>query len=152
MKLDQKPSADARSCISRATAISGRPSGTSFSLPVFSAGGISSNRSSMFDAPMAPSMAETSSSVWGMKGMLEPCYPQMTLRAFRRLKSMGFGLDQLLVGRGVEQFGDVGRVGRLHLEHPGGVGVLVHRLGAGLDVAVGGDHFAGDRGIDVGRG
>src|SRR5512143_1431439 len=96
----------------------------------------------MLWSPMAPSIAETSSSVWGMKGRLEPCYPRAGLADG---KSMGFGLEQLLVGRGVEQFADVGGIGRFDLEHPGGVRVLVHRFGARLDVAVGGDDFAGDR-------
>ena len=65
---------------------------------------------------------------------------------------MRFRLDQFLVRRGVEQLVELGGVGRLEPEHPRGVGVAVHRVGAGFDLAVGGDDFARHRGVDVGRG
>ena len=65
--------ADARSFISRVTSISLRPSGRASSLPAaFRCAGISSNRSSMLSAPMASSMARTSSGVWGIYGIGVP--------------------------------------------------------------------------------
>src|SRR3546814_19459345 len=61
-------------------------------------------------------------------------------------------LEKILVRRGIEQAVDIGGVGRLHLPHPTlVVGVVVEDLGAVAKLGVVGDHFAGDRRIEIGR-
>src|SRR3954467_9997903 len=61
-----------------------------------------------------------------------------------------FGRD-LLVGGGVQQLVEVGGIRGLYAEHPCGERVLVHLLGRGRQVRVGGDDLAGDGRVDVAR-
>src|SRR5574343_1286498 len=77
------------------------------------------------------------------------CYGRPEILA--KIESSG-GVGDGLVGGGVEQGVDIGGVVRLHLEQPGGVGVLVDRF---RRVGGGRVHFgdgAADRGVDVSRG
>jgi hypothetical protein len=63
----------ARTDKAEVTAVSFRPlipGGTCFRPALISDGGISSNRSSIVFAPMLASIAEISSSVWGINGMV----------------------------------------------------------------------------------
>jgi hypothetical protein len=70
MKLSSRPSAAARSSISRPTSISeARPNPPSFAR---NSAGISSNSASVVGAPIASSMSRTSSAVCGMKGIVHP--------------------------------------------------------------------------------
>src|SRR4051812_17572066 len=61
-----------------------------------------------------------------------------------------FGRD-LLVGGGGQQLVEVGGIRGLYAEHPCGERVLVHLLGRGRQVRVGGDDLAGDGRVDVAR-
>src|SRR6185503_13304223 len=135
MKLSAMPSFCARSCIRREISISGRPSGTSVSLPQRSSAGISSNRSSIFLAPMAASMSRMSASVCGTKGI-----------GFSfEWGSVRLG-DDLLVALGVEHLVELGGVARLEPEHPAlAVRILVQRLGRPRERGIALDHFAADR-------
>ena len=56
------------------------------------------------------------------------------------------------VGGSVEQAVDIGGVGWLELEQPGGVGVLIDQLRRGRNGGIDFDHRAGDRRVDVGGG
>src|SRR5438128_10737252 len=62
-----------------------------------------------------------------------------------------FGRD-LLVRGGVQQLVEVRGIRGLDAEHPCGERVLVHLLGRGRQVGVGGDDLARDRRVDVARG
>src|SRR5258708_31352772 len=82
-------------------------------------------------APWSSRSASVASRWMGVSGMAGP-------------SGSGFG-----VGVGVEELIDVGGVGRLDAEDPGGVRVLVHALRRATEIGVGADDLAVDRRIDI---
>src|SRR6187549_1692902 len=153
MKFSGAPSCAARADINRPICISLSASGMPASDSMRRFFGISSNRSSIFFAPMASSICSTSSGVWGMNGMSalrgqvglvfggaeQALWRAIWLHARDPATAVGFGIDELGLAaeRGValDDRARDGRVhvgGRLHgLHHGEGVTGLQRLAGLG---------------------
>src|SRR5690349_340370 len=133
MKLSGSPSCAARAVISRPICISLSASGMPASDSMRRFFGISSNRSSIFFAPMAASICSTSSGVWGMNGM----------SALRGQVGLVFGGAQQALRRAI----------RFQAGNPAtAIGFGIDELGLTAERAVALDDGARDRRVHVGGG
>src|SRR2546430_1233453 len=145
-------SAIARSAASASPSVRGAP------IPMaprrrIAAGTTASIRAPREAKPSVPSISACSASSGPMwRRAKAPWSSRSASVASRRMGVSGMAGSSgrgFRVGVGVEELVDIGGIGRLDAEDPGGVCVLVHALRRAAEIGVGADDLAGDRRIDV---
>src|SRR6185436_10716340 len=125
------------------------------------AGGTTASISAAREAnPSVASIAASSSASGPMWRGWKPAWSSSSARDSFAAEAAGMsGMEiprlfggGLLVGGGVQELVDVGRVRGLHAVDPRGIRVLVHLLGRAPEIGVRGHDLAGNRRVDVGGG
>src|ERR1700722_9645248 len=146
MKHSGRPSWRARAAMSCMISSSLIPAGISGRACTRRLAGISSNSASMLGAPMTASISRTSSSVWGLKGMLS-CAASAALRAALALR-----LEYLVFARRQQAHGLHAGCGTQAKQPAACIGLAVDQLGGLLQLAVDRHDCSCDRRVDIGGG